>query len=360
MRLSGASLTVTYEGVDGETSLEQVVDIAPKIFSMSFVADKVVPNGVIGNEINVLDRGDEQAKQTFMLPPSTRKLIDGSNSAKKYYYIRTENNPLDVNPSVYDFSNPLDRLKFQYFKGVRGDPSAEETLKAKVYQYACRFKWIDQLGIEHRSNLSDIVSIFSKSPLGEGSNGYVLKVDNLQLTNKDKDSVSIEVYRTEENLRTFKLLTELKNQQIERDQLVVDKTKDEDLGQVATPDNVLISGARHCIEYKGRFLLYGFPEKPNRIVISSPLGNFNNHAIDFKTQGFTGDLIEILMDDRITCIRTMDQYITIHTPVGVYTWAINEGSLSQSYPSVITALVRLFFFGFCLRYQYSRRGFIPK
>ena len=87
--------------------------------------------------------------------------------------------------------------------------------------------------------------------------------------------------------------------------------------------------------------MYGFPEKPNRVLISSALQGFSNKAIDFKRQGNAGDLVEILMASNVKCVRNMDQYLIIYTTDRVYAWSLNEQDVIQSAPTEITSLVDL-------------------
>ena len=113
---------------------------------------------------------------------------------------------------------------------------------------------------------------------------------------------------------------------------MTDDVEDSGLGAPAGPDNVLLSGAKYVTAYRGRFVLYGFPDKPNRVVVSSPRQPFSNNAIAFKQANLPGDLIELLMEQEVVNVRAMDSYLLIFCKTKAFVWSINEGSVAQQNP----------------------------
>ena len=153
--------------------------------------------------------------------------------------------------------------------------------------------------------------------------------------------MAIEVYRTKDKSRTFQLLKEVENLTNRQQIIITDDVSDDSLGAPAGPDVALISGAKYVTPYKGRFVLYGFPDKPNRIVISSPIQPFNNSAINFKRANLAGDLIELLMEQPVINIRAMDNFILIFCKDKAFVWQINENAVIQQNPTSITGLSNL-------------------
>ncbi len=327
-------------------------DIQPIIFSMNFSSAKDLRANDTAGAVDVYLTTDRSKRNNFVLPSSSFievPAVPGDSSGRKTYYKKTIANPLPLTTDIFAFTIPPPtttiNVTLRYPLVVTSEQQSSipgrELLRIKAYQYRCRFKWVDQKGFEHRSQWSDIISLFTKSQLGVANNQPTFEINNLHLTNKPEDSITIEVYRTEEGLNTFKLLKELKNSKDTEKQIFTDDVVDKDLGATETPNNITVSGAAHVIDYKGRFVLFGFPEKKNRIMVSSPIRSFTNQAIDFKNSGLPNDLVEILMDNEVRSVREMDRYLVIHTSKDVYSWVIDENRLAQATPEKITGLINL-------------------
>ena len=301
----------------------------PAVFSMTFNSLKELVDDDLGKSVIGIDRQNSANRSTFQLTQFIK--IDGSVSGRKYYYKNTSDNPLiGVNDFIYNFRNPIPVVRYRYTL-ERLATSSEKLLSAGVFKYKCRFKWLDQKGIEHRSQFSDELQLLTNQDveIGTPQNQPTFEVNHLNLTNKPNNTISIEVYRTENKGQAFRLIKDLPNDRGSEKTSFVDDVEDKNLGQVAGPNIVLISGAKHCINYRGRFVLFNFPERPNRIIVSSSRQPFTNQAIGFKNAGIVGDTIEILMQSRVRAVRVMDQTLLIFTDEGTYTWTINENSLSQ-------------------------------
>ena len=313
----------------------------PDILSVVVSSTNTLLSSDIESNFVFLKTDNKNIRSTYRLPESSFKTITArALGGKNYYYKRTQDNPLDINPELLSYSNPPESLIWQYSL-VDLQLSARELLRAYVYRYACRFKWVDSKGIEHRSGFSNIISLLANRPIGEVGNTPSFNVNNLHLTNKPEGEVTIEVYRSENRLSTLHLIKEVPNNQDVEKTIIVDDILDRNLGQTAGPNNILISGAEFCTVYKGRYVLYGFPEKRNRVVVSSPVRNFTNQAIDFKNQSAAGDLVELLMDEDVTAVKAMDQYLLIFTTKRTYAWVVNEAGVQQRYPTEVSSLVDL-------------------
>ena len=334
------SIKIDFIRPSGQVYSEILTELQPNIFSVVFESQGDKESNDIKNSIVIYNETDREILNNFFIDPLSFIELDSVNNNKRFYKKTTES-PLDITPEIYDFNSVNPLTSILRFINVDVNFSAAQLLKAHIYQYKCRFKWIDQKGFEHRSPFSDIITIYSNRHIGTRGNQPTFELNNLHLTNKPNQNLTIEVYRTENLLQTFKLIKEVKNDQEEEKTIIRDDVIDENLGQVADPSNTTISGAKFNIKYKGRFVLYGFPEKPNRIVVSSPLSNFSNKGIDFKNQGFAGDLVELLMDEEVICVRQMDQHLIIFCKETVYSWTLNESSVDQRIPQEITGLVDL-------------------
>ena len=347
LALGGQSLSISFQRDSGTLFQDIQTTVKPHIFSAVFRTDSVLtPNtvetDVISSDIVVLDPANDAVSNSLKLPESSLKKIKGPDPSKHYYYKKTTDNPLSFSPFLFNFSEPLNSLSFRYVL-VETAVRAEDLLRARVYKYKTRYKWIDSLGIEHRSRDSDIITLLANSDFGEGDNSPTFEIENLHLSEKNDDSIAIEIYRTEKNTDNFRLVGEILNNKISdiSYQIFTDNVKDNDLGQADPPSNTTIAGASNCISYKGRYILYGFPEKQNRLVVSSPIREFVNESISFKLEGTPQDFIEILMEDAIQCIRPLDQFIVIFTKDRAYSWSINETTASQPYPVEITGFKEL-------------------
>ena len=340
--LGGSSLSITFQREAGSLYYDTRTLIRPHIFNAVFRTDDAldpdnVSTDVISNDMIAHDPVDDAIRTNFRIPARSQYKIKGPDSSKHYYYKKTTDDPLSFNPTLFSFSSPPNSLSFRYVL-VDTAVRAEDLLRARVYKYKTRYKYLDSLGIEHRSVASDEITILANSDFGEGDNRPSFDINKLHLSDKNDDSVTLEVYRTLKNTNTFRLVGELPNQKTigGGTQRFVDFVKDEDLGQVEGPSNTTIAGANHSVYYKGRYVLYGFPEKPNRLIVSSPIREFVNEVISFKLDGNPQDFIEILMEEDIQCIRALDQYIIIFTKDRVFSWAVNETTASQPYPTEIT------------------------
>ena len=332
-------ISIVFTGERGERYLEVSSQIQPDIMSARYSSTSALDSTDIRSNFIFLNSLDRNQRYSYRLTPDSFKALPALTSGgTRFFYKKTEDNPLDLDSRLFNFNDPSQDLLIQYAL-VDVQFNARQLLKAHVYRYKCRFKWVDHIGIEHRSGWSDTLTLLTNRPMGEAGNQPTFNINNLHLSNKPRGSLSIEVYRTSNRLSTYRLIKEITNNRDTQFTVVTDDVLDEDLGQVGPPDNTLISGARNTVEYKGRYVLYGFPDKANRIVISSPLKNFTNEAVDFKTQGIAGDLIELLMDDPVVCVRSLDQFLNIHTTKKIYTWVINERASNQAYPTEVTALV---------------------
>ena len=340
--LTGSSLSITFQREGGTTYSDVQTNLKPHILSAVFRTDEALDpdtteTDTISNDLVVSDPVNDSVTNSFKLPAQTQRKISGDDGGKHYYYKKTTDNPLSFSPFLFSFDEPLNSLSFRYVL-VETAVRSEDLLRARIYKYKCRYKWLDSQGIEHRSRASDIITLFSNSDFGQGSNKPSFEVNKLHLSDKPDGSISIEIYRTEKNTDNFRLVGEIPNQKdiASAFQNFTDEKKDDDLGQAEPPSNTNISGAAHCVAYKGRYVLYGFPEKKNRFVVSSPIREFVNESISFKQDGGPQDFIEILMEEDIQCISPMDQYIIIFTKDRAYSWAVNEVSTSQNYPVEIT------------------------
>lgn len=311
-------LSALFSGFDENDTAKRLMadDINPAV---RFLATSARAN----LQVNQFDRG-------------TFKVFDTNK-----HYMETTNDPLNVNSAVFNFENLIAELVYEYpLVAVDVSPTAAELLSATVYNYLCRFKWQDDAGLEHRSQYSEIVQIVSNNPIGQVGNQPTFNVRHLNLTNKKVASVAIEIYRTKNRATTFQFLKEVTSDQNQNTTQIVDDVEDNRLGAPVGPNNVLISGAKFVTAYKGRFVLYGFPDKPNRVVVSSPRQPFSNTGIQFRQSNLPGDLIEILMEQAVKNIRALDNYLLIFCEDKAFVWTINEGSLRQTDPVPVTGLSR--------------------
>ena len=327
---------VSYHELD--TTLE------PSVFSAKYSGfdengmAKVLTADQINENLILFTFFNRQITDSFFLTERTFQKIKGAVSTNNYYYMATQDNPLNVNREVFDEERII--LRYPLIE-VRPEVSARQVLTAQVYNYKCQFKWLDEAGLEHRSQFSDIIQIVSNSPIGGVGNQPKFSVNHLNLTNKAQASVAVDIYRTKNKSRTFQLLKEVVSLKVSQQTEITDDVEDDRLGAPAGPDIVLVSGAKHVSSYKGRFVLYGFPDKPNRVLVSSPYQPFSNFASSFRNSNLPGDSIEILMQQDVVKVIAMDSYLIIFCKDQTFVWSVVENSLRQKEPQPVSGLSHL-------------------
>ena len=342
--LDSASLDIDFVSEDMTSYVEAKAEVQPDFLSGFFQGfdenntAKELNASDVRNTLIFYKSTDRNLRNSINLSDDTFQRIGSDNS----YYFASVSNPLPLTPGVFDFQEDMLSLILRYpLVEVQPDVSIEESLSARVYNYKCQFKWQDENGLEHRSQFSDIIQLITNTPIGQVGNQPAFEIKHLNLTNKGFVTIAIEIYRTKDKGRTFQFLKAIPNEPSTEQTIVTDDVEDSGLGAPAGPDNVLLSGAKFVTAYKGRFVLYGFPDKPNRVVVSSPRQPFSNNAIAFKQANLPGDLIELLMEQDVINVRAMDNYLLIFCKSKAFVWSINEGSVAQQNPSPVTGLANL-------------------
>ena len=341
---SPAGLRTHFATKDRLTYVEILTDTEPAVFSAVYSSfdengdPKTINNTQVNSTLIFFLADNRVQSHSFFLSDRAFTTSKGPVATNSYYYFATEDNPLSFNSEVFKFMDTPPELIVRYpLIEVQPNVSAAIALTANVYNYKCQYKWQDENGLEHRSQFSDPIQLISNSPIGQAGNQPTLNINNLSLSNKPPVSVGIEIYRTKNKSRTFQLLKEIPNNLLINQTLITDDVVDDDLGRPAGPDNALLSGAKYVVNYKGRFVLYGFPEKPNRLVVSSQRMPFTNNAITFARES----LIELLMEQPIVSIQPMDNNLLIFCTNKCFVWSINETTNRQVNPSPVTGLAGL-------------------
>ena len=335
--VDSGEFSVEFRTPSGNLFVANDTFLTPTIFSTYFNTNKDASETLIRRDIIGLNPLDRSKTNNFVLPIFQE--IEGSNMARKYYYRRTRDNPLSVREDVFSFVMPLENILFRYVL-INLRPTREQELAAHVYFYLCRFKWLDENGLEFRSPVSNTFPLFTNNPMGVANNQPTLQVSHLNLTNK-RGGVSIEVYRTQDRLPTYQFLKEVTNIVGEESTVITDDVLDENLGAVLDPQKITVSGAENLITYRNRFVLYGFPQSRNRFVVSSKLRPLTNIGVTFLRANQAGDAFEIRMASPINAIAQLDQSLIIFCEDGVYLWTIKENSLTQNEPQKVTSLSNL-------------------
>ena len=337
--VDSGNFSIEFVSPSGTTTLSDGRFLAPVILSASFNSDEddnLTADDIKDNLLLVSSSNQNQTNQFVLNEFSKSK---GPTSGRNYYYRKTSSNPLDINSSVVNFVEPPKSLVFRYVL-VTLRPTAEQELTAHVYQYVCRFKWLDENGLEFRSPISPKIVLFTNTPIGTPGNQPTFDVSFLNLTNK-KNGVTIEIYRTRDKRGTFLFLKEVSNDVDRENAIITDDVEDKDLGQVLDPNKYVVSGAEHILTYRNRFVLYGFPDFRNRFRVSSRLRPFTNQGVAFLQSGLPGDSIEVRMASDIISIEQLDQSLIIFTEDGVYAWGVEENSLRQKEPLKISSLTNI-------------------
>ena len=159
-------------------------------------------NEAINNSLIFFDNTDRNKNMSVYF--SDESFVNLRLRGTNVYYQATRDNPLRVNAEVFNFEAPKPELIVRYpFVAVQPVVDTESLLSAEVYNYKCCFKWVDDNGIEHRSQFSDVIQLVTNTPMGEPGNRPTFDIKNINLTNKPDRSISIEIYRTKNKSQTF-------------------------------------------------------------------------------------------------------------------------------------------------------------
>ena len=345
--VNNQTFTMAFTGPQRTIHVESREDISPQVLSTVYSTfdengdPKEATSTQINNSLGIYLAVNLNIYSDFFFNEDSFMKVKGPVSTNNYYYQRTTDNPLIYNNTVLDFGSDSTAVRIRYpLVDVSPSLSPARLLNAKIYNYKTRFKWLDENGFEHRSQFSDILQIVSNRDIGLAGNQPTFRVNFLNLTDKDPASIGIEVYRTKDKSRTFQFLTEIQTPVTSSVQgtTFADTLEDSSLGMPAGNDHIVVSGARNIVPYKGRFALWGFPDKPNRILISSAENPFSNQAIAFQQGNIAGGTIEILMEIDVETVCVMDDYLIISGEDQVYTWSLREGTLVQQNPAKVTGL----------------------
>ena len=248
-----------------------------------------------------------------------------------------------------------ERIILSYSSKTVEITTIENLLKATIYKYICRYKWVDNLGLEHRSQWSDPLQVVKGNNVLIGKKGGTIRQGNVLskrqfqtapvylrgnfLHFSRKKNISIEIYRTWNRSNTYRHLATIKNEttsgvsfydatenQNKQFFEYEDKTNDNKLGQVVNPNNILINGCRHVTRYRNRFVFYGFPERKNTIIISSPIDPTKNIAFSLEQTGQAQtNFIELVMNEDVLKVAAFDQILLIGTKNdGFYYWQLGQ------------------------------------
>ena len=341
--LRNDTLNISFLRRSGQPHVESSTKIQPDVLSMVVSGynqsgnAKTLTSALVRRNLIFYKPTDRVVRTSFTLSEQSFAKIDDNTA-----YLETRDSPLIYDASVFDFKRLAVPVIVRYpLVEVAPDVSAERLLSAHVYNYRCLFKWLDENGLEHRSQFSDVIQLIANTAIGEPGNQPTFRVNHLNLTNKLPASVSIEIYRTRDRATSFQFLKEVSSIKEAQETIITDDVVDAGLGAHSVSDNVLVSGAKYITSYKGHFVLYGFPDKPNRVLVSSPRQPFNNNAIAFRRAELPGDAIELLMEQEVKNVIAMDDFLIIFCTDQCFAWTINEGSLQQQEPAPVTGLANL-------------------
>ena len=313
--------------------------------------------------------------------------------------------------------SPTEKLiNLLYIKTQVVTSTLQHLLKASIYKYVCRFKWVDELGNEHRSQWSSPVQVITgpregrksriivgrlKQELGNFKTADAQNPDNWEtiyvgassalaraptevlktapvvlkcnfLHFSKKRNVAIELYRTWDLSDTYRQVklesgqnntpdsglalrngeilngpyvrgvratglnqSELDKGNVEfadqtenplrRDITFRDTLRDNQLGQIIHPNNVVVNGAEKIEVYNERFVVYGFPASRNKVIVSSPVDPTKNFGAQFlETNQASTRYYELTFNEEVLRCQAMDDKLIIFTSKKIYVWVANK------------------------------------
>ena len=300
------------------------------------------------------DISDETNQSSVRLRASTMIPLGNQNGTDGYLQEGNRFEKSAQTPLAWIESDRDKLINLLYIRTQTITSTLENLLKASIYKYVCRFKWVDSLGNEHRSQWSSPVQLITgpregsknrvivgrlREKRAEGDDAYNQKtaaIDNHEnwdtvivgeistlarigsevlriapveikcnlLNLSKKKNIAIEVYRTwdlQDTYRQVKLEPSqndlkdnegpvlrdgelLNGENVSRgvfddasdgsdvkDVPIRDTLRDNQLGQIIHPNNIVVNGAEEVEVFKERFVIYGFPAFRNKIFVSSPI-----------------------------------------------------------------------------------------
>ena len=196
----------------------------------------------------------------------------------------------------------------------------DDRLPSKKYGYLAIYSWVDQKGLNHYSEISNIDTISNKGEIGAvGASTPSVKITYLNLS--EKQNAKIILYRTIESGSTYLRVGEVLNFDQFKDINFQDNVKDEDLGEpyLYGIDSVKFQppGAPIAVTFRNRLYLTGSKEFTNRILVSDERG-INSNAITFDK--LYNDSVNLFFDYPVVGIAPLDQSLIIFTENKTYNY----------------------------------------
>ena len=208
----------------------------------------------------------------------------------------------------------------------------DDRLPSKAYGYLAIYSWVDQKGLNHYSEISNIDTVSNKGEIGAtGASTPSIKMSYVNLT--EKENAKIVLYRTVESGSTYLRVGDVLNFSQFKEINFRDSVKDEDLGEpyLYGIDSIKFQppGAPITATFRNRLYLAGSKEFTNRVLVSDERG-INSNAITFDKR--YNDSVNLFFDYPVVGIAPLAQSLIIFTENKTYNY------VPGSAPSEITSL----------------------
>ena len=110
-----------------------------------------------------------------------------------------------------------------------------------------------------------------------------------------------------------------------KDVPIRDTLRDNQLGQIIHPNNIVVNGAEEVEVFKERFVVYGFPAFRNKVFVSSPIDPTNNFGAQFSESNDPSvRYYEITFNEDVWRVKPQDDKLIVFTSKKIYYWGITE------------------------------------
>ena len=222
--------------------------------------------------------------------------------------------------SLYD-GNQITELGFNQAPEISSVSEQNLSANASSFLYVAIYTWGGSDGNFYRSRASNLIRL-SALISEEASQEVILKVSNLNLTNKK--NVNIEIYRTDAGLTNvyYKVKT-LQNITDQRDQDFTDNVNSLAAGNEqlyisgGIVSNAQSEGGRFLRNYNAKVYVGRTTDDKKKIDVSKSVSEFAVNGVEFSGQS------SIFLPEDITGLEVMDDKLIIFTENNIYFYTEN-------------------------------------
>ena len=215
--------------------------------------------------------------------------------------------------------------------------SPTETENVNRYTYFSVYKWNDNMGRVHYSQISNIINIATRGAIGEGDSPPEVSINTTYANMSEKDNIEIEIYRSifvagDLNQSNFRKVTTFNNLKSGNEHIFVDRVQDSDLTDNFLFFNIAqLPGGSIVASHNRRFYVSG-GEFGNKLYFTREQTPEREEGLIFEV-----DRVQIF-DGKIIGIQTLDASLLVFTDKYQYAFTIGADGSPPREPVPIHSL----------------------